>query len=121
MVYPCSPVAIQQGKLLARNLVRQVKGQPMQAFEYKDKGSMATIGRNKAVVDVGKIRFGGLFAWMIWMFIHLMSITGFRSKLVVLSNWVWNYLTYDRGTRLIIRPFVRKNKEQNNLEELAVK
>lgn len=102
-----APVAIQQAQLLARNLRRQLKLQEPKAFRYKDKGSMATIGRNKAVVDMPKFHFGGLFAWMVWMFVHLMSIVGFRNRLVILSNWVWNYLTYDRGTRLIIRTFLR--------------
>lgn len=102
-----APVAIQQAQLLAKNLRRRLKLQEPKAFRYKDKGSMATIGRNKAVVDMPKFHFGGLFAWMVWMFVHLMSIVGFRNRLVILSNWVWNYLTYDRGTRLIIRTFLR--------------
>ena len=102
-----APVAIQQAQLLAKNLRRQLNLQEPKAFRYKDKGSMATIGRNKAVVDMPKFHFGGFFAWMVWMFVHLMSIVGFRNRLVILSNWVWNYLTYDRGTRLIIRTFLR--------------
>lgn len=110
-----APVAIQQGRRLAKNLIRREKGKKMKPFSYRDKGSMATIGRNKAVVDLptGQ-QFGGFVAWLIWMFIHLVSIIGFRNKLVVLSNWVWNYFTYDRGIRLIIRPFVKKeNKYQH--------
>jgi NADH dehydrogenase len=100
-------VAIQQGRLLGRNLKRIEKSLNPVPFEYKDKGSMATIGRNKAVADLpGNMHFGGLIAWMIWMFIHLVSIIGFRNKIVILSNWVWNYFTYDRGTRLIIRKFI---------------
>ena len=102
-----APVAMQQASLLGKNFRRQLRGNPMHLFEYKDKGSMATIGRNKAVVDMPKFHFGGLFAWIVWMFVHLMSIVGFRNRLVILSNWVWNYLTYDRGTRLIIRTFIR--------------
>ena len=105
-----APVAIQQATNLGKNLMRAQKGKPLKPFVYKDKGSMATIGRNRAVVDLPKFHFGGLFAWMVWMFIHLMSIVGFRNRLVILANWVWNYLTYDRGTRLIIRTFVR-NKD----------
>lgn len=110
-----APVAIQQGSHLAKNLVRRAEGKEMKPFSYLDKGSMATIGRNKAVVDLptGQ-QFGGFVAWLIWMFIHLVSIIGFRNKLVVLSNWVWNYFTYDRGIRLIIRPFVKEeNKYQH--------
>jgi NADH dehydrogenase len=102
-----APVAIQQGQLLAKNLIRAEKGEPQKIFKYADKGSMATVGRNRAVVDMPKFTIGGFFAWMIWMFVHLLSIIGFRNKLVVFSNWVWNYFTYDRGTRLIIRTFVR--------------
>jgi NADH:quinone reductase (non-electrogenic) len=103
-------VALQQGKLLAKNFVKSEKNTAWNAFKYNDKGSMATIGRNKAVVDLPKFHFGGFFAWLVWMFIHLISIIGFRNRLVVFSNWVWNYLTYDRGTRLIIRTFVKQKK-----------
>ena len=103
-------VAIQQGKLLSRNLMAEQKGRKMKGFVYKDKGSMATIGRNRAVVDLPKLHFGGFFAWVVWMFIHLVSLIGFRNRLVVFSNWVWNYFTYDRGTRLIIRTFVRNDR-----------
>ncbi len=105
-----APVAIQQGRHFARNFKKMLKGGEMQPFSYHDKGSMATIGRNKAVVDWGKLQFGGFIAWMIWMFVHLISIIGFRNRLIVFSNWVWNYFTYDKGTRLIIRKFVPKNK-----------
>ena len=108
-----APVAIQQGNNLAKNLKRMLKGKNMKPFQYYDKGSMATIGRNKAVVDLGKLRFGGLFAWMIWMFVHLVSIIGFRNRLIVFSNWVWNYFTYDKGTRLIIRKFIPKRRSND--------
>ncbi len=102
-----APVAMQQAVNLGKNLRKKDNAQ-WKPFVYKDKGSMATIGRNKAVVDLPKFHFGGFFAWMVWMFVHLMSIVGFRNRLVVLSNWIWNYFTYDRGTRLIIRTFYRK-------------
>lgn len=102
-----APVAIQQAQLLGKNLKRELKGKPKKPFKYRDKGSMATVGRNKAVVDMPKLHFGGFVAWLVWMFVHLMSIVGFRNRLVILSNWVWNYMTYDRGTRLIIRTFLR--------------
>ena len=104
-----APVAIQQGEQLAKNLVNAEKGKAPVPFRFFDKGSMATIGRNKAVVDLpGNIRFSGFFAWWVWMFVHLISIIGFRNKWIVLSNWIWNYFTYDRSTRLIIRPYVKK-------------
>jgi len=112
-----APVAIQQGQQLAKNLIRASKGQEQKIFKYRDKGSMATVGRNRAVVDMPKFTIGGFFAWLIWMFVHLLSIVGFRNKLVVFSNWVWNYFTYDRGTRLIIRTFVR-NKSYKQGETL---
>ncbi|MBL3657765.1 NAD(P)/FAD-dependent oxidoreductase [Fulvivirga sediminis] len=105
-----APVAIQQGTNLAANIKRSLQGKTLKEFKYNDKGSMATIGRNKAVVDMGKIRLGGFFAWLIWMFVHLISIIGFRNRLIVFSNWVWNYFTYDKGTRLIIRKFIPRNK-----------
>ncbi len=101
--------AIQQGKHLAKNLKRYLKGKQMTPFEYFDKGSMATIGRNKAVVDIGRLRFGGFFAWFIWMFIHLWFLVGFRNRFVTFFNWVYNYINYDKAARLIVRPF--KNKE----------
>ncbi len=102
-----APVAIQQGSLLAKNLIRLLKNKPLKPFKYLDKGSMATIGRNKAVVDLpgGKVHFGGTFAWFLWLWLHLLYIIGFNNKITVLSSWVWNYFTYDRHTRLIIRPF----------------
>jgi NADH dehydrogenase len=110
-----APVAMQQGERLAKNILASLKGKEQKPFKYLDKGSMATVGRNKAVVDLPKdLHFGGFFAWFIWMFVHLISIVGFRNKIVILSNWVWNYFTYDRGTRLIIRPFVPKVKSQKD-------
>lgn len=119
--YPMlAPVAMQQGKLLAGNLIEFSKNKALKPFKYSDKGSMATIGRNKAVVDLNKIKFSGLFAWFVWMFIHLLSIIGFRNKLVVFSNWLWNYFTYDRGIRLIIRPFVRKPEKKSEDKVMSV-
>lgn len=101
-----APVAMQQGKHLAKNFGKLFKNQELQAFKYLDKGSMATIGRNKAVVDMpGGLHFKGFFAWLVWMFVHIMYLIGFRNKLITLNNWIWSYLTYDKGTRLIIRTF----------------
>jgi len=110
-----APVAIQQGNHLAENMVRFDKGKELRPFKYKDQGAMATIGRNKAVADFGKMKLGGLIAWIIWMFIHLVSIIGFRNKIIVFSNWVWNYFTYDKGTRLIIRRFIPGNKIKEDI------
>ena len=102
--------AIQQGKHLAKNILNSINKKELTPFEYKDKGSMATIGRNKAVVDLKRIRFQGVFAWFVWMFVHLFSLIGFRNKAVVFLNWVYNYIRFDRETRLIIRPFKHKKK-----------
>ncbi|MBD5221286.1 MAG: NAD(P)/FAD-dependent oxidoreductase [Bacteroidales bacterium] len=93
--------ALQQSKNLANNLNRGSFSSP---FHYKDKGSMATIGRHKAVVDLGNTFFSGLIAWFMWMFIHLLSILGMRNKLNVLLNWFWNYITYSTSLRLLFRP-----------------
>ncbi|GJM27393.1 MAG: NADH dehydrogenase [Cyclobacteriaceae bacterium] len=101
-------VAIQQGRRLARNLAAHLAGKSWKPFEYKDKGSMATIGRNKAVVDLPTgMHFGGFVAWLIWMFVHLFALIGFRNKMVTFINWLWSYLTFDKGNRLIIRKFDR--------------
>lgn len=102
--------AIQQGALLAENLERLVKKQSLKKFVYNDKGSMATIGRNKAVVDLPKLHFNGVFAWFVWMFIHLVSLIGFKNKALVFWSWVYNYFVFDRESRVIIRPY-RKNRD----------
>ena len=83
--------------------------QPLKEFTYKDLGSMATVGRNKAVVDMGKIKFQGFFAWLVWMFVHLMAIVGVKNRLLIFINWAWSYITFDQSLRLIIKPKV-KNK-----------
>ncbi len=101
--------AIQQGKLLGENLVKFLNKEPMKPFEYNDKGSMATIGRNKAVVDLPRYHFNGVFAWFVWMFVHLFSLIGFKNKAVVFLNWVYNYIRFDREGRLIIRPYKKKS------------
>lgn len=97
--------AIQQGEQLGNNLLQLIDEKPMKPFAYKDKGSMATIGRNKAVVDLKKYKFQGVFAWYVWMFVHLFFLIGFRNRMVVFVNWVYNYIRFDREARLIIRPF----------------
>ena len=101
--YPMmAPPAIQQGKLLAKNLKRLMSKKELKPFIYFDKGSMATIGRNKAVVDMGKLKWQGFFAWFVWMFVHLVSIVGFKNKFFVMTSWIMSYLTYDKSNRLII-------------------
>lgn len=96
-------VAGQQGAHLAKNLNATAKGKKTTDFTYNDKGTMATIGRNLAVVDLPFIKFSGLLAWFTWMFVHLMLLVDFRSRLVVFVNWAWSYINFDKGTRLIVR------------------
>jgi len=98
-------VAIQQGKLLAENFENIKSKKELKPFRYKDKGSMATIGRDKAVVDLPGWKFAGWFAWFVWMFVHLVSLVGFRNKVVALMNWVIQYFQYNKSVRLIIRPY----------------
>ncbi|PQJ78632.1 NAD(P)/FAD-dependent oxidoreductase [Polaribacter porphyrae] len=105
--------AIQQGKLVAKNILAKLFRKKTKAFIYDDKGSMATIGRNKAVVDLKNWKFQGVFAWFVWMFVHLFSLIGFRNRAIVFLNWIYNYIRFDRETRLIIRPFKQKNKQIN--------
>jgi NADH dehydrogenase len=100
-----APVAQQQGKLLSKNLIKLINKKPMTPFVYKDRGVMATIGRKKAVVDLPKWKFQGTFAWLVWMFIHIMSLVGFRNKFVAFYDWMSNYFTYDKPLGLIIRPY----------------
>ena len=97
--------AIQQGKKLAKNMKAKLGGGSMKPFVYFDKGTMATIGRNKAVCDIGKRSLGGPFAWFLWMFVHLWFLVGFRNRVITFFNWTYNYINYDKAARLIIRPF----------------
>jgi NADH dehydrogenase len=113
--------AIQQGRQLARNLNRFQGGKAMKPFHYRNKGVLATVGRNKAVADLpGGIELGGIVAWLVWMLVHLLFLIGFRNKIVVLSNWIWNYFTFDRGIRLILNPSIHKDKteEEEMVEEI---
>ncbi|WP_439504481.1 NAD(P)/FAD-dependent oxidoreductase [Sediminibacterium sp.] len=96
-------VAINQAKNLAKNLKRLIRNKPQKEFEYTDLGSMATIGRNKAVVDLPFYHFKGYFAWLVWMFLHLMLILSVRNKLIIFINWVWAYFTKDSSLRLILK------------------
>ena len=102
-------VAIQQADCLAGNLLRKDKNNKLKSFQYKNLGSMATIGRHLAVVDLPFIKLKGIIAWYIWMFIHLMAILGVRNKLVVFINWIWSYFTFDQSLRLIIHRKTNKN------------
>ena len=105
-------VAIQQARLLGRNL-NQKSMNTWKSFTYKDLGSMATVGRNLAVVEFPKMKFAGFFAWCIWMFVHLISLIGTKNKVQTFLNWVWNYFTYDQSLRLILSP---KKEEKINVD-----
>ena len=96
-------VAIQQAKTLAKNLIRQEKGETEQPFSYHNLGTMATIGRKKAVVEIGKLKFGGFFAWLLWLVVHLRSILGVKNKTIVFLNWMWSYMNYKQSLRLILK------------------
>jgi NADH:ubiquinone reductase (H+-translocating) len=103
--YPqVAQVAIQQAKMLADNLKREQKNKAPLEFRYKDLGIMATVGRHLAVVELPFIHFQGILGWLVWMFIHLMTIIGVRNKLIIFINWAWKYITYDQSLRLILRP-----------------
>ncbi len=97
-----APPAMQMGRCAARNVVRRIAGLPVGAFRYKDPGTMATIGRSAAVAALGRFQFRGLLAWLIWLFVHLMQLIGFRNKLVVLIDWAWQYLFYRPASALIV-------------------
>jgi NADH dehydrogenase len=100
-----SPVAMQQGRHAARNVLAMIQGRKPQRFRYWDKGTMATIGRNKAVADLKFMHLSGLPAWLAWLFVHIIFLVGFRNRLLVLLQWGWAYLTFDKGARLITRNF----------------
>jgi NADH:ubiquinone reductase (H+-translocating) len=97
-------VAMQQGRTAARNIVRRLQGEPGETFRYKDLGNMATIGRNHAVADIRGIKLHGFLAWLAWIFIHLINLIGFRNRILVMTQWVWGYLTFHRRVRLITGP-----------------
>jgi NADH dehydrogenase len=97
-------VAIQQGRYAARQIIARLSGRQVEPFHYKDLGSLATIGRRAAVADFGRLRLSGGIAWWLWLFVHLINLVNFRNRLLVLVQWGWNYLTYDRSARLITGP-----------------
>jgi len=96
-----APVAKQQGRAAARSILSELAGRPRQTFHYRHRGSLATIGRRAAIADFGRIRLSGFSAWVTWLFIHIMFLIGFRNRLMVMFDWVWSYITYQRGARLI--------------------
>jgi NADH dehydrogenase len=99
-----APAAIQMGKFAARQIRQSIKGGPREEFAYLDKGTLATIGRSKAVADLGKLHFSGYFAWLAWLFIHLLFLIGFRNRFMVMMEWAWAYIAYNHSARLITGP-----------------
>jgi NADH dehydrogenase len=100
--------AIQQGERLSKNLINIINKKEVKPFSYKDLGSMATVGRNRAVVDLPFWKFQGFFAWLVWMLIHLMAIVGVKNRVMIFINWTWSYITFDQSLRLIIKPKIPK-------------
>ena len=112
-------VAMQMAKNLADNLNREAKGNPVkEKFVYKDKGTLATIGRNAAVADIWKLHFGGMIAWWLWLWVHILSIVGMKNKVSVFVDWIWSYITYDVSLRLLIRPKMNKIYDSEEQSEL---
>jgi NADH dehydrogenase len=97
------PVAMQEGRRVAATIADITANGGATAFRYKDPGIMATIGRNSAVAELGRVRLSGFLGWLMWLFVHLINVVSFRSRILVLVNWAWDYLFYDRPIRLIVR------------------
>ena len=93
---------MQAGRYVAKTILAELDGRARQQFTYLDKGQMATVGRSRAVVETGRLRIGGLFAWLTWLFIHIYYLSSFRNRLLVLAQWAWSYVTFGRGARLIV-------------------
>ncbi|HET9217377.1 MAG TPA: NAD(P)/FAD-dependent oxidoreductase [Terriglobia bacterium] len=97
-----APVAMQQGRYVARTILRDLKGEKREPFHFVDKGQMATIGRSRAILEIGRLRLAGWIAWIVWLLIHIYYLTGFKNRLLVVAQWAWSYLTFSRGARLIV-------------------
>ena len=97
-----APVAIQQGRYVARAICRDLEGKPRETFQFVDRGQMATIGRSRAIAEVGRLRFSGWFAWVTWLVVHVYFLVGFKNRLLVVLHWAWSYVTFRRGARLIV-------------------
>jgi len=106
-----SPVAMQQARSVAANILRTLRGQERVTFRYFDKGSMATIGRSRAIAQIGRVRLSGFIAWLAWLFIHIWYLVGFKNRVFVLMQWIWSYVMYRRGARLITGPRIAPPKQ----------
>jgi NADH dehydrogenase len=96
-----APVALQEGRYIAKAIAMDLRQSPRKPFHYFDKGSLATIGRAAAVAELRKLHISGYFAWLAWLFVHIFFLIGFRNRIIVLIQWAWSYFTYERGARLI--------------------
>ena len=107
-----APVAIQQGRFVAETIRRDLESKPREAFRFVDKGQMATIGRSRAIVEIGRLRFSGWFAWVAWLVVHVYFLVGFKNRVLVVLHWAWSYVTFRRGARLIVEREWRFGKEK---------
>jgi NADH:ubiquinone reductase (H+-translocating) len=114
-----APAAVQEAQHTAKNILRAVQGEALQPFRYRNKGSLATVGRTAAVADFGKLKLSGPLAWFAWLVLHLMFLVGFRNRVIVLFQWLWSFVSYDRGARLITGPLTR-DPEQPRAERRSV-
>ncbi|HEU4428626.1 MAG TPA: NAD(P)/FAD-dependent oxidoreductase, partial [Myxococcota bacterium] len=106
-----APVAMQAGRFAARAILAELAGRARGEFRYEDRGQLATIGRSRAIGQIGRVHFAGLFAWLVWLFVHIYFLVGFRNRLLVVLQWAWSYWTYDRGARLIVSREWREHRE----------
>jgi NADH dehydrogenase len=108
-----APAATQAGRHAARNILRALHGEPTLPFRYQNKGSLATIGRSAAVANFGKVKLSGPIAWVAWLLLHLLFLVGFRNRFIVVFQWAWSFISYDRGARLITGPLRRKRGQRD--------
>ena len=119
-----SPAAMQEGRHAAKNIVRSMRGEPTLPFHYRDKGTLATIGKAAAVADIAGLHFAGIVAWLMWLFVHIFFLIGFRNRFIVMVEWAWVYLRNDRGARLItgdVEPLLERGEKIENRERMLSK
>ena len=119
-----SPAAMQEGRHAAKNIVRSIRGEPTLPFRYRDKGTLATIGKAAAVADIAGLHLSGLVAWLMWLFVHIFFLIGFRNRFIVIVEWAWTYLRNDRGARLItgdVEPLLERGEKIENRERMLSK
>lgn len=112
-----APVALQQGRFIGKTIRSEVKGKPRSKFHFRDKGQMATIGRSRAIVEMGRFKLAGFFAWVVWLVVHVFYLTGFKNRVLVVMQWAWSYLSFRRGARLIVDRGWSPAEEQEPVKE----